>query len=554
MPVVRIKKSRIKSFFPDYSLQKILEQLPFLGLDIESIDENIVRVEYNPNRPDFSSDIGIFRALNGLVGRELGIPKFNYSTDPQYKIIVDNSVKKIRPFIFFFIAKNKKLTQDSLEQIISMQEDLHNGIARGRKKASIGIHDLDKMQFPLRYSAETPDIAFVPLDQSEKYDFDEILNKLTVGQKYKHLVESFAKYPVIFDKSNMIVSFPPIINSDVTKITKQSKNLLLEITATHSEIALDMLSILSHYFLDEGFEIVSGSVNENNKDSFFPLKKLCNESMVVKKDYINNLLGLELSSNEIIKSLKKVRIDASKINGNDIQCAIPHYRSDITNTIDVVEEVALGYGIYNLEPSMPSFKITSGIKNPLIEFFNELRKTLIGFGLLEVVNFSLVDQKSIKTIKTKQINHLWLKVNESKSSEHEFLRTSIIPSLMNNLSHNIHEEYPQKIFEIGKVFSINKEIAEKWCLGVVMSSNNMGFTETRSLLRSIIKINFGEEICTKSYENEFFITGRSANIYIKDSLVGVIGEVSPKVISEYNIRVPVSAFEIVLSDFIKTLN
>jgi len=406
MPVVRIKKSRIKSFFPDYSLQKILEQLPFLGLDIESIDENIVRVEYNPNRPDFSSDIGIFRALNGLVGRELGIPKFNYSTDPQYKIIVDNSVKKIRPFIFFFIAKNKKLTQDSLEQIISMQEDLHNGIARGRKKASIGIHDLDKMQFPLRYSAETPDIAFVPLDQSEKYDFDEILNKLTVGQKYKHLVESFAKYPVIFDKSNMIVSFPPIINSDVTKITKQSKNLLLEITATHSEIALDMLSILSHYFLDEGFEIVSGSVNENNKDSFFPLKKLCNESMVVKKDYINNLLGLELSSNEIIKSLKKVRIDASKINGNDIQCAIPHYRSDITNTIDVVEEVALGYGIYNLEPSMPSFKITSGIKNPLIEFFNELRKTLIGFGLLEVVNFSLVDQKSIKTIKTKQINHL----------------------------------------------------------------------------------------------------------------------------------------------------
>jgi phenylalanyl-tRNA synthetase beta chain len=84
-----------------------------------------------------------------------------------------------------------------------------------------------------------------------------------------------------------------------------------------------------------------------------------------------------------------------------------------------------------------------------------------------------------------------------------------------------------------------------------MSSNNIGFTETRSLLRSIIKINFGEEICTKSYENEFFITGRSANIYIKDSLIGVIGEVSPKVISEFNIRVPVSAFEIVLSDFLK---
>ena len=65
MPVVNILKTRIKSVFPNKKIEKILVKLPYLGLDIEGIDKEKIRVEYNPNRPDFSSDTGIFRSLKG---------------------------------------------------------------------------------------------------------------------------------------------------------------------------------------------------------------------------------------------------------------------------------------------------------------------------------------------------------------------------------------------------------------------------------------------------------------------------------------------------------
>ncbi|MDR4510318.1 MAG: phenylalanine--tRNA ligase subunit beta [Nitrososphaeraceae archaeon] len=554
IPVVNLKKTKIKSSFPNYSLSKILDNIPFLGLDIEGIEDDIVRIEYNPNRPDYSTDLGIFRSLKGFLNRELGIPKFDYSISSHYKIEVDKSVKKIRPYILFFVAKNKEINQDLMEQIISMQEDLHNGIGRGRRKASIGIHDLNKMKFPLRYSTSDKEREFIPLDESNRYSLNQILDILPKGKKYSHLIKDFKKYPILVDQNNDIVSFPPIINSERTKVTLETQNLLVEVTATDLEIARNIISILFCYFYDEKFKIISGPVSEYRTKTFFPLKKLTNKFVRVKEDYINSILGLNLSTHEIISSLKKVRIDAIKLKNKELKCIIPQYRTDIRNPIDVVEEVSLGYGIYNLEPNLPSFKISAGIEDPVSEFFRELRKTIIGFGFQEVLNFSLVDQKGIEIEETynEKNNHL-LKVHESKSSEHEFLRASLIPSLMKNLSHNIHEEYPQKIFEIGKIFRIDENMTEKWNLALSISSNNTDFTQIRSLLRSIFKITFDKEIQTKPLKHILFINGRSANVFFQDHNIGIIGEVSPKIISDYNIRVPISILEIDLSEIIKDI-
>src|SRR5918992_4324098 len=187
MPVVNIFKSRIKDSFPNDSLEKLLERLPFLGLDIEGIDKEKIRVEYNPNRPDFSSDTGIFRSLKGLLNETVGLPLFKFSFNRSYKIIVDHHVKHIRPIILFFVAaQNKNKNDFLLDQLISIQEDLHNGIARGRKKASIGIHDLDTIKFPLIYSTKSSKESFIPIDQYSPITFKEILSTTDVGKKYSN--------------------------------------------------------------------------------------------------------------------------------------------------------------------------------------------------------------------------------------------------------------------------------------------------------------------------------------------------------------------------------
>ena len=171
-----------------------------------------------------------------------------------------------------------------------------------------------------------------------------------------------------------------------------------------------------------------------------------------------------------------------------------------------------------------------------------------------MVNFTLIDY-TLSTIFNFDKNELLekIKVNESKSKEHEFLRLNIISSLINNLSHNVHEEYPQKVFEIGKTFSFKNTIVENWSLGVLIASNNTNYTEIKSVLQSISKLNFGEQFTTKKKERDLFIKGRSADILFQDKAIGFIGEISPEYITKFNLRLPLSIFEFNLSNFLEIL-
>lgn len=554
MPVVNILKSRIKDSFPNDSIEKLLERLPFLGLDIEGIDKEKIRVEYNPNRPDFSSDTGIFRSLKGLLNETVGLPLFKFSFNRSYKIIVDHPVKQIRPIILFFVAaQNKNINDFLLDQLISIQEDLHNGIARGRKKASIGIHDLDTIKFPLIYSTKSSKESFIPLDQNGPLTFKEILSTTDVGKKYGNLLNKHIRYPALNDNNNQIISFPPIINSNKTKVTNKSRNLLIEITGINLETCKSILAILAYYLYEEGFKIYSGIIHDE-KNNFSSLKILKDNEVLIDKYLIDKYLGLDLTFKEIVETLHRSRIGASITKNKKIKCLVPSYRNDIIHPIDIVEEVAIGYGIDNLKPTMPSFQISTGIKNADFNLYDKLRETLIGLGFLEIVNFTLIDYTLSTTFNLDNDELLEkIKVNESKSKEHEFLRTNIISSLINNLSHNVHEEYPQKVFEIGKTFSFQNTIVEKWSLGALIASNTTNFTEIKSILQSIFKLNFGEQFTTKKNERDLFIRGRSAEILFQDKTIGFVGELSPQYITKFNLRLPVSMFELNLSNLFEIL-
>ena len=553
MPVVNILKTRIKSVFPHKNIEKILVKLPYLGLDIEGIDKEKIRVEYNPNRPDFSSDTGIFRSLKGLLNETVGLPLFRYSSDKLYQITIDPQVKQIRPILLFFVAKKKKVDNFILNQLISMQEDLHNGIARGRKKAAIGIHDLNAIEFPLIYNTRAQHTSFIPLDQTRPFKFKEILSDLEVGKKYSSLLKNLHQYPTIADRNNQILSFPPIINSNNTKINDKSHNILLEITGTNLETCKSILAILAYYLYDEGYEIFSGIIHDD-KSTFSSLKLLKDNAFSVDTNIIKSYLGLNLSTTEIIQILNRCRIEVSITNNKKVKCLVPPYRNDIINSIDLVEEIAIGYGIDNIKSTIPSFLISPGVRNEYVKKIDELKETLTGLGFLEMVNFTLLDQtiSSIFNYEDKELLEK-IKVNESKSKEHEYLRTNILSSLINNLSYNVHEEYPQKVFEIGKTFSFKNKIVEQWNLGVLIASNKSNYTEAKSIAQSLFQINFGKQIITRRNDNNnLFLKGRCAEILYESKTIGFIGEVNPDLITKFNLHIPLSAFELNLSSLLKT--
>jgi phenylalanyl-tRNA synthetase beta chain len=542
MPVVTLYFDRIERILgKKISKEKIISTLPFIGLDIEEETKDHVNVEYSPNRPDYSTDYGIISSLQGLLGIKTGMPKLKIKKGKD-TITVNPSVKKIRPFVTAIEARNGKLDDETIRQLIVMQEDLHNGIGRRRKKASIGIHDLDKISFPLTYTTTDKNHKFIPLDSSQEMSIRDILERTTeAGIKYGHLLANSEKVPIISDSNGHTISLPPIINSEQTKISNNTRNLLVEVTAMEKNTAEDTLALVTNVFHDASFELFSIKIAGANNST--PLLKP--RSLILDSDLVNKILGIKISTPTIVSALRKSRLDAQS-KRQKIICTIPRYRTDIFGPMDLVEEVALGYGIEKLEPTIPE-SISVGQKAKITTKLDAINSVMMGLGFSEMMNFGLISQRVLCDY-TKRDSSKIVSVSNSKSQEHTILRNAILPGLIDTLSRNIHESYPQKLFETGVVFlQKNGKIKEEIHLACVSAHNDVSFTEIKSVLQSFLKSTFGFGCRTTTSSNPMFLDGRSAYVFVFNDKVGEIGEVSPEVIDNFKLRVPIAGFEIKLS-------
>jgi phenylalanyl-tRNA synthetase beta chain len=551
MPVVNFTIERLNKLLPGIDLNQVLELLPFIGLDIEGVDSEVLRIEYNPNRPDFASDYGIVRALRGLLEIETGLPKFKLNKEVnKYSVNVDNSVRGNRPYIVALIAKNGTLGNGTIMQLEGMKDDLQNGIGRGRTKASIGIHNMDAIEFPVRYSTVNEDFSFVPLEQKSSQTIESILKTSNIGKDYGHILEGVKRYPLVIDSKDNVLAFPPIINGNITKVNANNTNLFIEVTGNNRKTVEDILAILAITLYDAGFELQNVTINNFDGDTYRP--KMDVSYIDVDASYVNVLLGLESEVNEIIRYLKKSRLDAKETKQKKIiECCIPRYRIDILNYVDIAEEVAIGYGIYNLKPTIPLTALV-GQKDLTSTRINIIRNTMVGLQILEIVNFSLVSKKIQYELPGIDQPDNLASVRATKSSEHEVLRDMLLPSLLKSLSRNVHEEYPQKLFEIGKTFEWSKNINEYWSLGAVVAHNTADYTEVKSIMHTLLKLSFGKSVTTKVATHPIFINGRCANIIVDEESVGIIGEITPFAIDNFKVRVPVAAFELNISKLLRT--
>lgn len=541
MPVIELSYSRLQKLIGKVTKKQISDSLPFLGLDIESEDKDLVRIEYSPNRPDYSTDYGIALGMQGLFGIKTGIVKLNVKKSNNYQISVNSSVTKIRPFVTGIIAKNGKVDDKTIKQLMTMQEDLHFGIGRKRKKSSIGIHDLDKISFPLVYTTTTRDHKFIPLNSEKETTVSEILANTDVGKDYGSILGQSSQVPIILDENQNTVSFPPIINAAVTTVTTKTKNLFVEVTGIAKEDAEDMLAVVATILQSAGFILESVKITGAKNSS----PKLEQRKMTVGASLINQTLGLNLNSSKIVSSLKKSRLDAIS-KGTNIICAIPAYRFDIFGPLDLVEEVALGYGIQNLEPVLSPSQ-TIGKINPVSIKLKSLDQTMIGLGFLEALNSSLTSKRVLYDMTNRDSTKI-ISVLDSKSREHTILRDSILPGLLENLSKNIHESYPQKMFETGTVFATENPISEKINFSGISAHKDANFTEIKSIIQSALNVGFGIKVETKTATNPTFEDGHCASIVLNDIPIGIIGKIDSKIIENYKIRVPVVGFEMSLSD------
>ena len=544
MAIVTLNKKEIKKIIGNVKDDKIDEILSSFGTPIEKITKKGIEVEVAPNRPDLLSFQGLKRSLLAFLGQKTGLKKYKINKpEKNYKVIIDSSVKNIRPYTACAIVKGLRLNDERIKELVEMQEKLHVTIGRQRKELAIGIYPLEKIKLPITFKALEPDkIKFTPLDTDKEMSGLQILQQYSTGRNYAHLLAGKIKFPIFIDANKNILSMPPIINSQLTgKITKKTKNVFVECSGFDFKLLKKCLNIIVTNLADIGGAIYQMRIKYRKKEI---TPNLNPEKGKISLENTNKLLGLNLNEKQIKQLIEKMGYNYDKG-----AVEIPAWRMDILHEVDLIEDVAIAYGYKNFISEIPEIS-TIGKEDSKETIKKRISEILTGLEMIEVSNYHLTNKENqFKKMGLQEKNFIEL---EKSKTEYTILRKDLAHFLLKTFSENIDSEYPQKIFETGKVFQSNDNINEKENLAIAVTPGN--FTKIKQILEylfEMIDIKITIEEAKESFA--YFIEGRVANIRVGNKEIGFIGEIHPKILKNWKIKSPVALLEFNLEEVFKRL-
>lgn len=539
MPIIEISARDLKGMIgKDLADSELESVLPLNKLEIDAWEDDTIKVEVTPDRPDLMSTEGIARQVSAWLGIKRGLPGHVVSK-PRVSMNADNV--KVRPCIVSGIVRGLKLNDEMVRSIMQLQELIDFTIGRDRVKTAIGIHDISRVKPPFHYKEVDPKtVSFVPLGFDKEMTMEEILKKHPKGIEYGHIFGNAKKLPIILDNEGQVLSFPPIINGELTKVTEQTNDIFLDITGYDETPINYALNILLSAMEMRGGRIEA--VRINNRD--YPHLKA--RPMKIDTGDVKKMLGYNLKDSEIKDLLERMNYG---VNLKEGAVLIPPYRYDILHFVDIIEDIAIAYGYNNFEPELPRLP-TVGRPDPREEFCNRIREMMIGTGFTEVINYAMTNpEKQFKTMGHKPLPTV--DIANPMTGEHTQMRAWALPSLISNLVTNKHRRYPQRLFEVAECVvpdpksDVRARNTRK--LAGVISHTNTNLSEISATVNAIDE-NLGLRASKQSFTHPSFIKGRCGRIMKGRKQVGFFGEVSPHVLESFGLKMPVTAFELDLDE------
>ncbi len=523
------------------------EKIAMFGTPLESVSNDEISIEIFPNRPDLLSLHGYLRSFLAFIGKKKGLREYKVNKPlTNYEVFIDKSVAKVRPYTACAIVKGIRFDNEKIKEVIDVQEKIHATLGRNRKKIAIGIYPLEAISLPIIYKAEKPqDIKFVPLGEKREMSGLQILQQHPTGKEYASLLDGKEKFPIFVDSKNEILSMPPIINSENTgKINEKTRDVFIECSGFELATLKRTLNIIVTMFADLGGEIYQMRLRYDKNEVTPDLKP---ERIKIDINKAEKLLGIKLKENQVKELLERMCYNYSKG-----EVLIPSWRDDILHEVDIYEDIAIAYGYENFEPEIPTV-VSIGKEDKREMIKRKISEILIGLNLIEISTYHLLMKDDLKKLSGKFNESDLISVERSKT-DYSILRKNLLCSSLKILGENIDVEYPQKIFEVGKVFGLDnaKETGISESENLIVSFCPGNFTEVKQVLDYLTRyLNSRFEI--EEYENLNFIEGRVGKILVDGKEVGFIGEIHPAVLKNFHIKMPVSCFELSLDEVFRKL-
>ncbi|MBN1923497.1 MAG: phenylalanine--tRNA ligase subunit beta [Nanoarchaeota archaeon] len=516
--------------------EKLWDLLLYIKSEVEELHGDDFKIELaDTNRPDLWCVEGLARALKGALKLEKKIPIYKTNTS-RLVLKADKSVNKARPFIAAAVVKDLKFDENIIKQLIQLQLKLDTTYGRNRKKSAIGIYDFDKIVFPVTYKTIKPDgISFIPLGFEKRMTPEDILKEHPKGLEFGKIIQDFKKYPILVDADNKVLSMPPIINSnDVGKVTEETRNVFIEVTGTNMSTVLGALNIVTSALADRKGKVFNVKIDYGRKKLNTPVFK--SKLIYVNTNSIKNRLGLDLPKKEITSLLERARFNIKSYNKDFITVEVPFYRTDVMHEFDIIEDIGIMYGYENIK----SENIEISTKGELLEsthYKNKIRDLVCGMCYQELLNYTRVDKEIL-------FNQNCIEIANPIGTRMNCLRNELLPVNLLFLSRNTHNEYPQRVYEVGKVFIKEKnEVVEEDRLCILSCHSDADFTEMKQAVEWLLN-NLKIKHDIKEFEHEAFIKGRCAGISFKNKIIGWFGEVHPSALVRFGLENPACALEL----------
>ncbi|XP_065138273.1 phenylalanine--tRNA ligase beta subunit [Paramisgurnus dabryanus] len=590
MPTVSVKRDLLFEALGQTYTDEEFDELCFeFGLELDEItsEKNIISREQGGEKAEGASDVILYKidvpanrydllCLEGLVrGLQVFKEKINA---PRYtrvspanggesqRLIITQDTASVRPHAVAAVLRNITFTQERYESFIELQEKLHQNICRKRTLVAIGTHDLDTISGPFTYTAKPPgDIRFKPLNQTKEYTATELMSLYKTDshlRHYLHIIENEPLYPVIYDSNGIVLSMPPIINGDHSKISLNTKNIFIECTATDltkAKTVLDMVVTMFSEYCEEPFTVEEAEVvYPDGRSCVYP--ELAYRTETLSGDFINKRVGINKSAESIAQLLTRMCLKSEVSGeGDQIRVEIPPTRSDVIHACDIMEDAAIAYGFNNIVRTTPR-TYTVANQLPLNKLTELLRQDLAASGFTEALTFALCSEEDIADKLGKNIADIKaVHISNPKTAEFQVARTSLLPGLLKTIAANRKMPLPLKLFEISDVVlkdetrDVGARNNRRLC--AVYYNKSPGFEVIHGLLDRVMQLldvkpgrNHGYHI--QEAEDSVFFPGRCAEIFSRGKSIGHFGVLHPDVIIRFELTMPCSAIDIDIEPFL----
>lgn len=591
MPTVAVDKQELfERLGQTYTTEEFDELCFEFGIELDEDTEGQtapgerpeLKIEIGANRYDMLCIEGIARALNIFSGKEK-IPDYRLvEAKEPYVIHVDANTEEVRPYVAGAVLRNLKFDQSRYDSFIALQDKLHSNLCRNRSLVAIGTHDLDKMApgKDLYYKGVAPkDVKFVALNQTKEMTGEQLMEFYEKDKnlgKFLPLIRDSPVYPVYYDAEGNVMSMPPIINSEKTKIDLNTKNVFIDLSGTDRtkiEVVVNQIVTMFSEYCAEPFTIEPVKIISEHNGQSRDCPKISPRNTVAEVDYINSCVGLKLSAEEISKLLGKMSLIASpnSTDSNIIDVKVPATRSDILHQCDIMEDVGIAYGFNNLEKTFPADSFTIGAPFAINRMGDIFRQEVAMSGWSEVMPLTLCSHdENFKFLRRKDEGTTAVVLANPKTTEYQVVRTSLIPGVLKTIKENLQHSLPIKVFEVGDVvfkdLSLERQARNERRFCAIYAGKTSGFESVHGLLDRVMKmLNIpwlgGEDKKGRGYwieedsQNPTFFPGRGAQVYFRDQaggdakVVGWLGVFHPEVLENYDIPYAASAVELMVEPF-----